>query len=239
MKIDGNVIFIADVHLGISEEVNERVRKFLKFLPRDTTIVSLGDFVDLWTEGNTYDLSDKYFLLSELKARKTIFLRGNRDFLIGSRWEKITGGKIIDEPAEIFCNGIKIITMHGDALMKNDLRYQIWRKICRNYLFQQTAKCLPKNAALLIASGIKKAISADLSIKNKRELSIDLNKAELFLSESDIVIFGHSHIPMHKVCANGNIYTLGSWDKNGESLYISANGKIQFVKPEDVTISET
>ncbi|HBW48141.1 TPA: hypothetical protein DEF17_09490, partial [bacterium] len=92
LVISGDVVFIADIHFGISKEIDARFLNFIKRLPESITIISLGDFVDFWAEGNNYDFSADYRNLSLLQKKKIFFLRGNRDFLIGDRWSKLTGG---------------------------------------------------------------------------------------------------------------------------------------------------
>ena len=233
LVISGDVVFIADIHFGISKEIDARFLNFIKRLPESITIISLGDFVDFWAEGNNYDFSADYRNLSLLQKKKIFFLRGNRDFLIGDRWSKLTGGKILAEPAVINCSRNKIIAMHGDLLMTSDLRYLFWRSICRSRLFHFAAKSIGRKWAMKVARYLRIASSKEVARKSKKELSIDYSLAEKLMEEDGIIVCGHTHRSERKKLDCGELIVLGSWDKDGKVLFVGKDGLL-FEQPDDI-----
>jgi len=220
LKLKGSVIFISDVHLGASQKVDDRFEKFLDKLDPEITIVSLGDLVDFWAEGPDYDLSDLYPVLHKFKLRQSFFLKGNRDFLIGKRWEEATGGKVLGDRVEIEAHSKRLVALHGDTLVTGDLRYQLWRRIARSGLFSVVTGMLGKQRAIKYAEGLRKGSEIEVQRKPRQSMEINLKRAHQERGNCDLLLCGHVHKPSNK----DGIITLGAWDGGAETLLLDRNG---------------
>lgn len=227
-------IFLADVHLGVSPVVAERFSSFLDVLPRDVTIFFLGDFVDVWAEGSKYDYADLYPALPRLCERRTRFLRGNRDFMIGERWKRVTGGLILGDAAEVQCGGMKVICLHGDTLVTGDFRYQAWRRLCRSAAFRSLAAGLDRKAAERLTGGLRAGSKAEVARKEPQSMEIDHTAAAAAMGEAEVLICGHAHRPSRDPLGKGELIVLGAWDEGAESAFWDGR-EIRFGSPESFT----
>ena len=97
-----NIYFVSDIHLDSKNPVVEN--KFLNFIsdhgPNMRELYILGDLFEFWIDDN-YDISQNKNIISKLKnlsenGTKIFLTHGNRDFLIGKNFEKITNVKILN-----------------------------------------------------------------------------------------------------------------------------------------------
>lgn len=214
------MIFISDVHLGASQKVDDRFEKFIDALDPEITIVSLGDLVDFWAEGPNYDLSHLYPVLHKFRSRRSFFLTGNRDFLIGKKWEDATGGRVLGDRVEIEAYGKRLIALHGDTLVTGDFRYRIWRAIARSSFFSRFAGILGKKRAVRYAESLRKSSKIEVQRKPRETMEINLKKAHAERGNHDFLLCGHVHRASH----DQGIITLGSWDNGGETVLIDQGG---------------
>ena len=131
-------LFISDLHLNEDHPITTQA--FIRFLNQcDQSIDALyilGDLFETWIG----DDDDRPFNRSIIQALKSAtdkglsiyFLHGNRDFLIGKRFLKETGCKLIHDEYRISLYGTSLLMMHGDTLCTRDKAYLRWRKISRH-----------------------------------------------------------------------------------------------------------
>ena len=55
------------------------------------------------------------------------FARGNRDFLLGERFEQATGARLLPEQHVVTLGGARTLLLHGDELCTADIEYQRYR----------------------------------------------------------------------------------------------------------------
>lgn len=222
IKLDPPVIIFGDVHLGASAEVDRKFSDFLDRCPKTITLVSIGDLVDFWAEGTGYDFGDLYPALKKFRDRPAYFLKGNRDFLIGPRWEELTGGKVLGDEMEIEIAGRKILLCHGDTLVQSDFRYRIWRRIARSGVFRRISRSAGRESARRIAEKLRRGSMKEVARKPAMEL--DCAAAERLRGDRDMLVCGHTH----RANATGKIMTVGSWDSQAEVAYFYGD-TIKFV----------
>ena len=92
----------------------------------------LGDLFEFWIDSK-YDITQNNLIISTLKkisedGTKIFLMHGNRDFLVGKKFTKMTNIQILPENFILNINGTKILITHGDLLCTDDVDYQKFRK---------------------------------------------------------------------------------------------------------------
>lgn len=126
--------FLADLHLtDDSEPAAQRLAAYLAgpALQADAVYI-LGDLFEVWV-GDDGSIADHRHILAcfaELVYRHdtpVYFMRGNRDFGVGSHFEETSGMQIIPDPLVIDLYGCPSLLTHGDSLCTDDSRHQAFR----------------------------------------------------------------------------------------------------------------
>ena len=232
-----SIYFISDIHLDPN---NSKVtNKFIEFIDNKSSdmkeLYILGDLFEFWID-DKHDIIQNNLIISTLKkisenGTKIFLMHGNRDFLVGKKFTKVTNIKILPENYILNLNEKKVLITHGDLLCTDDVDYQKFRRFIRNKLILKIFNLLSNNIKIKIASylrGKSKKITSQ-----KPENIMDVNEEEVlnFYERfgANIIIHGHTHRKsIHKTHNNGTNYTrnvLGDWH-NAPSYIIYKNNKI-------------
>jgi len=204
--------------------------------PQSNQLYVLGDLFEAWI-GDDCLLSDnintKIYLdtISLFKDysnqnRKLFFMHGNRDFLLGSDFEKRTGGKLLTEPYFITLANKKIAFMHGDSLCSDDLAYQEFKSMVRNPQWQKEFLALPIEKRAEIAGELREKSKNAQAEKSNEIMDVNQQSVIDFFSthKIDCLIHGHTHRQAnHQLDIEGrsvNRIVLSDWDKKGFYLSI-------------------
>lgn len=156
------VIFVAsDFHFG--ENQTEVLVPFLKLLLMakkwDASLFLNGDLFNYWFEnkGKTPQACEPF--IHELKnaidgGLKVTVLRGNRDFLMGDEFVKITGAELIRDD-KLVIEDLKVVITHGDQYDKS-IRYQIYRRIVRSSFIRFLTKLVSVAFLMRIINYLRK-----------------------------------------------------------------------------------
>lgn len=229
-------LFISDLHL--TEERPEIITLFRAFLREEATqaeaLYILGDLFEAWL-GDDAVLPGIKPVLNELSAltKKGVpvfVMVGNRDFLIGKQFEKITGCQLLSDPSVVNLYGTDTLLMHGDTLCTDDVDYQEFRKQVRSPAWQSAA--LAKTIEERIAMAREARAESQARTQEKSEDIMDVNAeavTEAFREHSiDQLIHGHTHRPaIHQLTVDGAPATrivLGDWYDQSSVLRVSENG---------------
>jgi len=213
--------FISDLHL---DHKRKDIKKaFFKFLESEASgfenLYILGDLFEVWI-GDDFEDEFTSEVISELKKfslkDKNIFImHGNRDFLLGEKFAKKCGAKLISDPLILNKEEKKIMLSHGDIFCTDDLEYQNFKEKVRNEKWQK--EFLSKD--LKDREEIAKNLRKESAMKNskKEDYLMDVNKSEVekIAQENgvDILIHGHVHRPKIHNEIFGERIVLGDWDK--------------------------
>jgi len=232
-----STLFISDLHL--SPERPAIVALFLRFLreraSRAEALYILGDLFEYWI-GDDAGLHGEARPLVEALRQLTqagipvYVMHGNRDFLLGKRFEQDTGCKLLPDPSVIALYGEPTLLMHGDLLCTDDVDYLKFRAMVRNpqWIDMFLAKPVPERIAMAQQyREVSKAATA-----NKKPEIMDVNPAavETTLREHQVshLIHGHTHRPaQHELTINGQPVrrtVLGDWYDQGSVLVCDAGG---------------
>ena len=105
-----NIYFISDIHLDPNN--SEVTDKFINFIleksPDMKELYILGDLFEFWID-DKYDIEQNNIIIETLnnvskKGTKVFLTHGNRDFLIGKKFTKITNIEILPENYILYLN---------------------------------------------------------------------------------------------------------------------------------------
>lgn len=229
-------LFISDLHL--TEERPEIIALFRTFLREQAAhaeaLYILGDLFEAWL-GDDAVSADMQPVLDEL-ARLTrsgvpvFILVGNRDFLIGEQFARMTGCTLLPDPSVIKLYGTDTLLMHGDTLCTDDVDYQQFRRQVRDPTWQAAvlAKSIEERMAMARAARAESA----LRTREKSDAIMDVNEnavLEVFRSHGVTrLIHGHTHRPaIHQLWVDETPVTrivLGDWYDQSSVLSVSEDG---------------
>ena len=224
-------IFIADLHLSENTpQVTETFTRFItEYASRAKALYILGDLFEVWIGDDNKTAFNNRIIkiikqLSETGVR-IYFMHGNRDFLIGKRFCKAAGCRLLTDPTCINLYGTPVLLTHGDLLCAQDTEYQTYRKKIRSRF---------AHFLFLLKSLKKRQVIAEKHRENSKARNSSLGRSNIQICQNTVVqllkkfqaqylIHGHIHKP--------NIYSfnthtpmtrisLGDWQNNSGSILI-------------------
>ncbi len=226
---DAPILFISDLHLDPARP--GIVRLFLEFLARARdeaqALYILGDLFEAWIGDDA--VRDDEPALAGLRAfaasgRPLYVMRGNRDFLLGEDFERITGARLLPEPTVIRIDGERVLLLHGDSLCTDDHEYQKFRAMVRDPAWQR------QFLALSIAERVQQARAARGESHQRNSALddhlMDVNQAAVLEAMGGhgvrTLVHGHTHRPaIHKLEIDdqpARRIVLGDWYEQGSVL---------------------
>jgi UDP-2,3-diacylglucosamine hydrolase len=226
-------LFISDLHLDARRpEANERFIGFIEGKARGAAaLYILGDLFEAWIGDD--DVVERFnavivgFFAALTKSGTPLFLmHGNRDLLIGERFCRETGGKLLADPTVVDIAGTPTLLLHGDTLCIDDTEYQAWRLKARSPAFQEMFLSKPLEE--------RRAMSAMMREKSKEAIAgkpaeiMDVNAGavrEAFRKHGVTrMIHGHTHRPgRHELEVDGRRcerWVLPDWYGRGGYLEV-------------------
>lgn len=226
-----STLFISDLHL--SAERPEIIDLFIKFMDSDAQsadqLYILGDLFEVWL-GDDYLEPGLEPVLNALKAyagfgKPLYVLHGNRDFLMGDEFERLTGCKILPDPSLITLSGKSTLISHGDELCSDDTEYMEFRSMVRNPDWQKAFLAKPIDERIAFAKQARSESKTKTQQKTMDIMDVNQNAVEQLMEkyDVDVLIHGHTHRPnTHHFNARGKELTrivLGDWYDHGSALF--------------------
>jgi UDP-2,3-diacylglucosamine hydrolase len=229
-------LFISDLHLDPARPA--ATAAFLRFLAgeaRDAArLYILGDLFEFWI-GDDDDAPLARAVVDALAAyaatgRECRVMRGNRDFLLGPRFEARTGARLLPDPVVETIHGERVVVMHGDLLCTDDAAYQRYRRRVNDPRLQRLFLALPRSWRR--AAGVEGRRRSRRHAEERPPEIMDVNRAAvaavLAAHGCRTLLHGHTHRPaIHRFPANGVECTrivLGDWYEQGSVLGWDAAG---------------
>ncbi len=234
-------LFISDLHL---DEARPQITDlFLAFLRGDArqadALYILGDLFEAWIgdDASSPLIDSVREGLRQLVASgvPVAFLRGNRDFLVGTGFAEATGVRLLPDPCVVVLHGEPVLLMHGDLLCSDDTAYQAFRSQVRDPVWQQQFLSQPLAARQAFADrarGESRKRQAGLIEANALEAITDVTLATVVETMARYgvtrLIHGHTHRPaIHALDIDGRRaqrIVLGDWYAQGSVLRVDADG---------------
>lgn len=211
---------ISDTHLGASSHDRERaVIAFLRHLHgRAGSLIINGDLFDFWFEWQSVVPRGHFRTLSALadlreSGLRILMVAGNHDCWGGTQLTEDIGleyhvGEWMGNVA-----GWHTTVEHGDGLRETeDRKYRMLRRVLRHPAAVRAFRWLHPDLGTRIAAGSSEASRAHRARdggKGLREIAF----ARLLTNPStDLLVFGHSHVPALERAPGGGVYAnAGSW----------------------------
>jgi len=200
-------IFLSDAHL--TRRRDDYYRDLIRFLDGlmaehiDRLFIA-GDFFDFWfcKDDHIYPYFEEVIgKLVKLKAAGTqiTYCEGNHDFFLEGYFGKKLGMTVYADWAVLDLDGRKTLVAHGDLMDRDNIKYQIFRKMLRSRLFYEVQKRVPSRILWILAR-LGSHTSRGLPFDSEERLVRQMLRfsMEKFRDGFDTVILGHSHQPMLK-----------------------------------------
>ncbi len=230
-------LFLSDQHLSPSRpDALAAFHAFCAGPAREAAAVyMLGDLFDFWIGD---DQMREPFVTDVARSMRGItdagvplfVAHGNRDFLLGERFARATGARILPEYELIDLHGVRTLLCHGDVLCTDDVEYQSYRARMRDPDTQRRLLRLPYFLRRMIARWMQRK-SADIkSVKAEAIMDVAPGAVADAFRRHDArrMIHGHTHRPArHLLAVDGTErerIVLADWYDGGSYLEIGAGG---------------
>ena len=186
-------LIVSDFHLDPNDPSRYRAAtEAITRCPCDQLILA-GDIFETWIgDDGATEFDFEFLKFCGDHSGDTLFIHGNRDFLISGDYLQSFGISLVEKIA-----GPNLIVIHGDELCTNDNDYQEFRNKVRTTSWADTFLNKPLAERQMIAQSLRQASRE--SQANRAESISDAVESEIqqWLQQfsSTLLIHGHTHRP--------------------------------------------
>jgi UDP-2,3-diacylglucosamine hydrolase len=226
-NLKGMDFLISDLHLHQGQKfVPELFQYFMKNIaPEADNLFVLGDLFEYWVGDDfetefTLNIIDSFKRFSD-SGKNLFFIHGNRDFLLGDKFIRSTGGTLLSEFTITNTGTVSTLLMHGDTLCSEDENYQTFRKQVREPAWQKEFLKQPLQKRQQIAEQLRDESIADQKTKSAEIMDVTASEVSRAFTKYNVtrIIHGHTHRQFHHYCQLENQsverIVLGDWGKTG------------------------
>jgi UDP-2,3-diacylglucosamine hydrolase len=228
-------LFISDLHLSPDDPATTCL--FLEFLSRRAAgaaaLYILGDLFDTWIGDDDDPLPEVREGLRTLTAAGTTcaLMHGNRDFLLGQRFARATGCRLLRDGRRIQLGGEPVLLMHGDLLCTDDVAYLRFRRKVRNPLVQALFLLKPLAERRRVAADYRAKSTRAMAAKTTEIMDANPHAVLRRMQRAGVrrMVHGHTHRPAdHELLVAGRPavrHVLTDWHADrGEVLVHDRDG---------------
>ena len=216
------VDFISDLHLQEKEIATFEVwQAYMQNTTADAVFI-LGDLFEVWVGD---DATEQHSFLQQctavLKAcsskRQVAFMRGNRDFLVGSAFLNACHVLDLQDPTLLSFASQRWLLSHGDAGCLGDTDYQAFRQMVRKPSWQNDFLAKP----LTERESIARQLRAQSELLKKDSSAVYADVADewsiqlLQQAGATCLVHGHTHRPARHSVGQDPLmqrWVLSDWD---------------------------
>ena len=235
-------LFISDLHLSAERpEANERFIAFIEGKARGAeALYVLGDLFESWIGDD--EIVERFnavvagFFAALARSGTPLYvMHGNRDFLIGERFCRETGAKLLQDPTVVEIGGVPTLLMHGDTLCTDDLDYQAWRARTRNPAAQGMFLSKPLAERRAMSAMIREKSKEVIAGKPAEIMDVNAGAVRDAFRKHGVtrMIHGHTHRPgRHELEVDGRRcerWVFSDWYGRGGYLEV-ALGKVSLIR---------
>jgi len=228
--------FISDLHL---DPVQPAIaRQFLRFLKEEARRAShlyvLGDLFEVWLGDDDPDPAAREIVAALRNLTDAgvpcSFMHGNRDFLVGERFARETGCRLLRDGTIVDMHGERVLLMHGDVLCTDDHSYQRLRRIVRNPLTQWIFRHMSLDRRRRLAQRLREGSRMHVGGAAPEIMDVNAQAVTAALRHAGVrtLVHGHTHRPaIHMLDLDGTAakrIVLGDWHSQGSVLEWSESG---------------
>jgi UDP-2,3-diacylglucosamine hydrolase len=229
-------LFASDLHLD--SEAPWAIDAFRKFLDVEArgadSLYLLGDLFEVWVGDDDDDADHARAcdgIATLVKSGVPVFvIHGNRDFLIGSGFERRTGAKLLPDPVKVDLHGVPTLLSHGDIFCTADHSYQELRDIVRKPDWQRRFLALPLAARRTLANAARAGSKAHTERTVPTIMDVDPEAVVRAFRATGArrLVHGHTHRPaIHPSVIDGERaerVVLAPWYESASCVAIDSAG---------------
>ncbi|HYA37190.1 MAG TPA: UDP-2,3-diacylglucosamine diphosphatase [Candidatus Methylomirabilis sp.] len=232
-----STLFISDLHLcGARPAITGLFLEFLQRRARAArALYILGDLFEYWIGDEAVEQPEFRPIIDGLRqltggGTPVFVMRGNRDFLMGSRFERASGCRLLADPTRIDLHGIPTLMMHGDSLCTDDVEYMQFRMQVRDPAWQKAFLAKPVAEREAIVRNYREISKISTATKKPEIMDANLRAVEAVMREHRVrrMIHGHTHRPREHVFdldgQTARRMVLGDWYEQGSVLRVDDQG---------------
>ena len=210
-------LIVSDFHLDPAEPA--RYQAAIEALSHCTCdqLILAGDIFEAWVGDDGATEHDEQFLqFCGGHSGDTLFIRGNRDFLIRHEFLQIFEIRLVEH---LVCDGM--IVIHGDELCTNDHAYQSFKQEVRQsaWIEQFLQKPLPDRQE--IAEGLRQASREAQANRPEAIGDAVSSEIELWMTRysAAVLVHGHTHRPAIQPTQTGLRAVTSDWGYTGIGIF--------------------
>jgi UDP-2,3-diacylglucosamine hydrolase len=224
------LLFISDLHLdGARPDTIDRFLAFVAGRARGVeTLYILGDLFEAWIGDDDTDPSMKPVIAALASLHKAgipcAVMHGNRDFLLGRRFQCATGCRLLEDYESIdLGGGERLLVTHGDLLCTGDAEYMALRRTVRDPAWQRNFLAKPLAERRELADRLRNMSRAETAAKPEDIMDVSQAAVEETMRRFGVrrLLHGHTHRPgVHEFRLDGAPATrvvLGAWHERGHA----------------------
>jgi UDP-2,3-diacylglucosamine hydrolase len=233
-------LFISDLHL--EGQRPEGIRRFLDFVEQRArgaeALYILGDLFEAWIGDDDTDAALRPVVeaLGSLTRAGVpcAVMHGNRDFLLGRRFQCATGCRLLADHEIIELGGERLLVMHGDLLCTDDTGYMTLRRTVRDPGWQRDFLAKPLAERRALAERLRGMSRAETAAKPEDIMDVNQRAVEETMRRFGVrrLLHGHTHRPgVHEFPLDGEPATrsvLGAWHEQGHAGIWEAGSELRF-----------
>ena len=235
-------LVISDLHLDPSFPGRyEAAISSIKHSRCDQFILA-GDIFEAWVgDDGAASLDSEFLEFCGGHSADTVFLHGNRDFLISSNILNRHNIRLITPPLHKF----EVVIIHGDELCTDDHSYQQFRSEVRSPQWVREFLRKPLKERLEIAAELRQVsreaqANRPETICDAAQKTIDFWMAN---NNSNLLIHGHTHRPAVHIETRGIRVVTSDWEESGVGVVLETIAGIQklqlsLLSPDGIGILE-
>jgi UDP-2,3-diacylglucosamine hydrolase len=227
-------LFISDLHL--TPERPKIAELFFDLLREEASradaLYILGDLFEYWIGDDAAETLGYGPVLQSIRALSdsgvpVYFMRGNRDFLVGSDFEAATGCRVLPDPTVIDLYGQRALLMHGDYLCTDDVEHQRFRATVDDPDWREDFLDKPVEARMQMARDARARSRAHKENVTMEIMDVNSAAVEQAFQAHDVrlMIHGHTHRPAVHNGDDTRRIVLGDWYEQSSVLRCDAEGQ--------------
>jgi UDP-2,3-diacylglucosamine hydrolase len=223
-------LLMSDAHLGAAPSERERsLTAFLEYARRNAgSVVINGDLFDFWFEWRTVMPRGHVRVLGALAAladagTPLVMIAGNHDAWGGDVLTGEIGAQLVHGDWNGTLGGWRAHISHGDGLrVREDRRYRAFKRVMRHPLAIRAFGALHPDLATRVASGTSNRSRSHGASDGGAGLRAVAHEYLAAHRETELVVFGHSHVATLERVAGAGVYANpGAWVNRPAYLVIA------------------
>ncbi|MBK5188591.1 MAG: UDP-2,3-diacylglucosamine diphosphatase [Gemmatimonadaceae bacterium] len=213
-------LLMSDAHLGAAPSERERdVAAFFEYARRNAgSVVINGDLFDFWSEWRTVMPRGHVRVLGALAALADagiplVMIAGNHDAWGGDVLTREIGAQLVTGEWDGELGGWRAHIAHGDGLrVREDRWYRAFKRVMRHPLAIRAFGALHPDFAMRVASGTSNRSRSHGALDGGSGLRAVAHGYLAAHRETELVVFGHSHVATVERVPTGGVYANpGAW----------------------------